>query len=458
MKGLGGSSLRWLRLQMASLCLAALCLSSLLGCSNPTSDPGSSSASTPAFSVSDGCYYLDQSVKLYCSTSGASVYYTTDGITAPTASSTLYSDTAPISVVGSGSTKTIKAIAVKSGMSDSAVASATISVRDLYMVGNDNDGWGLWTPYVWKNGTKTYLSKGSGGANANAMGILGSDTYVAGISYGSTSMTPGYWKNGSFASLSYGSSGGTRGGALAMAFSGGDVYMAGYTEVYGTFIDTACYWKNGVCTPLSGTNSWASGIAIAGDGSAYCVGQMQVSGVWQPCFWKADSSTPGGTATSLSALGGSVAAVAISSGNVYIVGAVVSSSGVTMPCYWKDGVRVDLSPERSFGGKAAALTFADGVLYIAGYTKDAAVNGEVPCYWKVAASSTRFDLPVGQPRGMTSGIAVSGGTVYVSGYYGPEIDTVPAYPIPCFWRNGALIGIPLGTQYAGMPTACAFGD
>jgi hypothetical protein len=434
----------------------ALCLFPLLGCGNPINGSGTPAAATteaPTFSVADGCYYLDQSVKLSCSTSGASIYYTTDGITAPTASSTLYSDSAPISVAGSGSAKTIQAIAVKSGMSDSAVASAAISVRDLYMAGRNNNGWGKWTPYVWKNDTTTNLSMGSGGANAYAIGFSGSDIYAVGDSSG-----PGYWKNGSYTSLSLVGSGGTRGGAKAIAFSGGDVYMAGYSEVYGTYVDTACYWKNGVCNPLSGTNSWSRGIAIAGDGSAYCVGQMQVSGVWQPYYWKATSSTPGGTATALSALGGSADAVAISSGSVYIVGSVVNSSGVTVPCYWKDGARIDLSPERSFGGEAAALTFADGLLYIAGYTKDTAVNGEVPCYWKMAASTTRVDLPVGQPRGMTSGIAVSGGTVYVSGYYGPDIDTAPAYPVPCFWRNGVRTNIPLGTQYAGMPTAIAFGN
>jgi hypothetical protein len=104
------------------------------------------------------------------------------------------------------------------------------------------------------------------------------------------------------------------------------------------------------------------------------------------------------------------------------------------------------------------MACSGGDVYIAGYTKDAASKGEVPCYWKVDASAERVDLPVRKPRGRTSGIAVSGSTVYVTGGYGPDIDTAPAYPISCFWRNGTQIDIPAGAYSAGMPSACAFGD
>jgi hypothetical protein len=60
-------------------------------------------------------------------TPGATIYYTTDGST-PTISSPVYS--APITVTGNGSnvTITLKAIAVKSGMTNSAVSAATYSI------------------------------------------------------------------------------------------------------------------------------------------------------------------------------------------------------------------------------------------------------------------------------------------------------------------------------------------
>ena len=85
----------------------------------------SSSVATPTFSVSEGTYYAAQSVELECVTEGASIYYTTNGST-PSSSSTLYTGTA-ISV--STTNTTIKAIAIKDGLSDSEVAEATYVIK-----------------------------------------------------------------------------------------------------------------------------------------------------------------------------------------------------------------------------------------------------------------------------------------------------------------------------------------
>lgn len=73
---------------------------------------------TPTFSPVAGSYSGTQSVTVSSATSGATFYYTVDGST-PTTASTLYSG--PISVAVS---KTIKVLGVKSGFSNSAVASA----------------------------------------------------------------------------------------------------------------------------------------------------------------------------------------------------------------------------------------------------------------------------------------------------------------------------------------------
>lgn len=82
-------------------------------------------AAAPTFSPVAGTYASAQSVTISDATTGASIYYTTDGTT-PTTSSTLYS--AAISV---GSTETIEAIAVATGYSNSAVASATYTISTL---------------------------------------------------------------------------------------------------------------------------------------------------------------------------------------------------------------------------------------------------------------------------------------------------------------------------------------
>ena len=61
---------------------------------------------------------------LACDTEGADIYYTTDGTT-PNSSKTKYSGQISISGKGDGESVNVKAIAVKSGMANSAVASIT---------------------------------------------------------------------------------------------------------------------------------------------------------------------------------------------------------------------------------------------------------------------------------------------------------------------------------------------
>jgi sugar lactone lactonase YvrE len=75
-------------------------------------------AATPVFSVAPGTYTAAQSISISDATTGAAIYYTSDGTT-PTISSTLYSG--PITV---SSSETIKAIAAASNYNLSAVATA----------------------------------------------------------------------------------------------------------------------------------------------------------------------------------------------------------------------------------------------------------------------------------------------------------------------------------------------
>ncbi len=78
---------------------------------------------TPTFSPAEGTFTEAQNVTIACTTDGATIYYTTDGST-PTTSSSVYSSAIPVS-----STTTIKAIAVKDGMNNSSVASATYTIN-----------------------------------------------------------------------------------------------------------------------------------------------------------------------------------------------------------------------------------------------------------------------------------------------------------------------------------------
>lgn len=97
-------------------------LSALYTITNQVAEPTSNTLS--------GEFHGTQTVSLATSTSGATIYYTTDGST-PTSGSATYSGAISVSV-----TTTVKAIAIKSGLTDSSVLSIAIVI--LLEVGNWN--------------------------------------------------------------------------------------------------------------------------------------------------------------------------------------------------------------------------------------------------------------------------------------------------------------------------------
>ena len=108
--------------KIAGVAVAAVLALGMFSCSNGIDYPVKETVATPAFSIASGAVNSGTSVTISCATDGANIYYTTDG-TEPTASSTEY--TASISITEA---VTLKAIAVKSGMNDSAVASASYTI------------------------------------------------------------------------------------------------------------------------------------------------------------------------------------------------------------------------------------------------------------------------------------------------------------------------------------------
>lgn len=81
----------------------------------------STCVSTPQISPAGGIFSSSQSVRISCPTEGATIYYSTDG-SDPGSSSTLYAGPFTVST-----NQTVKAVAYRTGMTRSTVASATFS-------------------------------------------------------------------------------------------------------------------------------------------------------------------------------------------------------------------------------------------------------------------------------------------------------------------------------------------
>jgi formylglycine-generating enzyme required for sulfatase activity len=84
--------------------------------------PVSETVATPVISPAGGTFTSAQSVTISGTTAGADIYYTIDG-SIPSASSTKYTGAITVS-----STTTIKAIAIKSGMTDSDIATSAYTI------------------------------------------------------------------------------------------------------------------------------------------------------------------------------------------------------------------------------------------------------------------------------------------------------------------------------------------
>ncbi len=97
---------------------------------------------TPTFSPGGGTYTGSVTVSISDASSGATIYYTTDGST-PTTSSAVYSGALTFT-----QTTTLKAMAAASGMTNSGVASATYTVQQPVATPTFSPGGGTYTGSV----------------------------------------------------------------------------------------------------------------------------------------------------------------------------------------------------------------------------------------------------------------------------------------------------------------------
>ena len=110
---------------------------------------------TPTFNPAAGTYGSAQSVTISCATSGTSIRYTTNGTTPSSTVGTVYSSAVSISV-----NTTLQAIAYKSGLSNSAVASGVYTITSACAAPTFNPATGTYT-----SSTTVTISTITGGAS-----------------------------------------------------------------------------------------------------------------------------------------------------------------------------------------------------------------------------------------------------------------------------------------------------
>jgi hypothetical protein len=133
-------------------------------------------AATPTFTPAPGVYATGQSVTIADATSGATIYYTTDGTT-PTTSSAVYSGAIPITA-----NTVLQAIAAASGLPNSAVASGTYLLSSattlpLSVVMNQQTTWAAYPAGG---------ALGGGSPAGNSVGVDSNGDLFTGTAYGNT--------------------------------------------------------------------------------------------------------------------------------------------------------------------------------------------------------------------------------------------------------------------------------
>ncbi len=130
---------------------------------------GSNPVATPTFTPGSGSFTTSQNVIISCATSGATIRYTTDGSTPSRTNGTTISGGSAVTLT---TTTTLKAMAYKDGMTDSAVAQATYTrtgtetPSDVTILANGR---------ISSPGTSIVVNGEiyDGGAGVNATGLVG---------------------------------------------------------------------------------------------------------------------------------------------------------------------------------------------------------------------------------------------------------------------------------------------
>lgn len=299
--------------------------------------------------------------------------------------------------------------------------------ENVYVLGSENG-----TTMLWKNGVASTLPIST---NSNCLYVSGSDVYVAGYTVNFALGNAFYAKNGVTDSLARDSAAGAF--ANSVSVSGTDVYVAG-TQFYSGDSSTTPFTTLTATYPIAGTvaSVWKNGVPT----------HLQSFGI------------PGGAGDSnrysASYFGDYVSGMQVAGNDVYVSGGSHQSQRNNPPSYrfaeyWKNGVPTLLvnglldssGSAYSFAGypTTTGIAVSGSDVYVSGYELTSGDN-VIAIYWKNGVATYLSTSPAGSSA---NGIAVSGSDVYVAGYQNIN-DTSRAM----LWKNGAPLILPYGGSAA----------
>ncbi len=171
------------------------------------------------------------------------------------------------------------------------------------------------------------------------------------------------------------------------------------------------------------------------------------------CYWKdgtiTNLSLPPGTRNAVEATTG----IAIQGNNVYVSGGYINSNGYRTACYWVNGTRTDLSVPDEIKDffdttETTGIAVQGNNVYVSGLIDDGLpcywVNGT--CYWANETETGPYlSLPDRFEYAEATGIAIQGNNVYVSGYY---VDS-NGNETGCYWKDRTRTDLSVPPGYHG---------
>ncbi|MGY3214104.1 hypothetical protein [Mucilaginibacter sp. HD30] len=211
---------------------------------------------------------------------------------------------------------------------------------------------------------------------------------------------------------------------LGMTVQGSDIYLTGYLKKPSDKDRIACYWKNGIRTPVDIDRDFGSSAVdiVVGNNIVYTCGFKNGSAV----YWKNESSF---NAARSSSGRDNYNAIAINNSDFYIGGNYTNPvTFKSIPAYWKNDVLVNLPAPDGHHGIVNGIASKGNDVYAVGYTLEFDGKNEVATYWK---NGIAVKLGDGSVPTTIKSIAIEGNDVYMVG-------TVDRKTMVC-WKNDKIL-------------------